>query len=81
MILKFSVDRLKIITVSMTLGRHSVLGAYSLDAFVYSFKGTFFKLICLTAKTLHSTAMCGFLVGATKLEKRTFKRIQPRFPG
>lgn len=67
--------------MSMASGRNSVSATYLLNTFVFSFECTFFKLICLTAKALHSMAMCDFLVGATKLEKRTFKRIQLRFPG
>lgn len=44
----------------------------------YPYDCTFFRLICLTAKTLHSTTMRSFLVGATRPKKRTLKWIQLR---
>ncbi len=47
----------------------------------YSFDCTYFRLIFLTAKALHSMTMRGFLFGATEPEIRTLKRIQLRILG
>lgn len=61
--------------------RYSVLGDQSLVEFAYPFGCTFFRPICLTAKTLRRITKRGFLVGATEPEKRTLKRVQLRILG
>ncbi len=63
------------------IGLYSVLGEHPLGSYAYSFDRTFFRLIYLTAKAIHSTTMHGFLVGATEPEKRTLKRVQLRILG
>jgi len=50
---------------------HPVSASLLLDEseFAYAFDCTFFRLICLTAKTLRRITMRGFLVGTTELDK------------
>jgi len=57
-----------------------MLNNHPLDNPAYPYDCTFFRLICLTAKTLHSMTMRSFLVGATKPKKRTLKWIQLKDP-
>ena len=61
--------------------RYSVLEDHLLGELADSYDYTFFRHSYLTAKTLHSTTMRGFLVGATVPKKRTLKRVQLRFLG
>jgi|LWDU01.1.fsa_nt_gi anti-anti-sigma regulatory factor len=61
--------------------RCSVLGGQPRGKSVYSFDCTFYRLICLTAKTSHRMTMFSFLVGATEPVKRTLKRVQLRLLG
>jgi hypothetical protein len=61
--------------------RYSLLDDSPWGKPAYSFDCTFFRLIYLTAKTLHRVTMHGFLVGATESEKRTLKRVQLRILG
>ena len=67
------------------IATNSVFSIHPMGEFAYSFDCTFFRLICLTAKTLRTiarmqsvenvwnkfsrTTMCGFLVGATEPDK------------
>ncbi len=85
---------------------YKILGIYTpqggtenspLGKSAYVFDCTFFRLICLTVKTLRRIAMRGFLVDArlprpcsrslpeslqaTGPKKRTLKHVQLRFPG
>ncbi len=67
--------------ISFKIGSYNVLGDHPFGESAYPFDCTFFRLICLTAKALRRTTMRGFLVGATKPEKRTLKRVQLRILG
>jgi len=55
------------------LTSYIILTHYSLSESVYAYDCTFFKPICLSAKTLRRITMCGFLVGATEPDKCTLK--------
>jgi len=60
---------------------YGALSIHLLDELAYSFNCTFIRFICLTAKALRRMTIQGFLVGATKSDKRTLKRVQLRIPG
>lgn len=67
--------------VPFKIKKHEMLSVQAIEQLAYSFNSTFFKLICLTAKSFHRMTMNIFLVGATELKKCTLKRVQLRILG
>lgn len=60
---------------------YHILVLHPLNELAYTFDHTFFRLICLTAKTLRRITMLDFLVGAIEPENRALKRVQLWFLG
>ncbi len=80
-ILESSVDPPSIVIVCIATATYVFLVIHPIGESAFTFDCTFFRLTCLTAKAVRRITMCGFLVGAIELKKRTLKRVQLRILG